>query len=354
MRSRVAFVVLNYNCKPFLKNCIDSMIRQEYKIKPKIFFVDNSSQDGSVELVRKNYSVVQIIENKENFGTSKGLNIGVKKAMREYDYIGIFNPDIILEKNWLKAAMSTLNSNSSVDVCTSLVTSWDKKNVETAGGTVSNLFLGILSGFLHGTPVRLISQEYKKKDFPVFFGVITAMLVRSAAFKRVGLFDENYFMCFEDSDLCWRMLNSGKKIMCNPQAIIYHYSHGSNPEKKLSLRLFRETETNVLATYYKNLSTASFISLIVPLVFFRTIFSLAYLFISFELTVTKLSGILQFFVNLFDGKYTAQKALAVKIKIVSDWDVLRNNPTTPFSFVAPFRYTSGWFKNIKKNIDEKY
>ena len=80
---KVSIVVLNWNGKLYLKDCLDSLQKVIYK-NLEIIVVDNASIDGSVEFIRKNFPKVKIIKNKKNYGFAKGNNIGFKASKGEY------------------------------------------------------------------------------------------------------------------------------------------------------------------------------------------------------------------------------------------------------------------------------
>lgn len=349
---KVALLVLNYNSKPFLKNCVCSLIRQDYN-SFEVFVIDNASTDGSPNFVKKIFPRIRLIETPKNFGVGKGFNEIIKKISKDFDYIGLFNPDIKVDKNWLRESVSTLNNYPEAEICASLVLDWQGKKIDTAGGRIINFLAGVFGGFLGGLSFKNVPLAYKKKEFPVFFGVITAMLVRTSTFKKFGFFDEDYFMYFEDVDFSWRVLLGGGKIYCNPKAIIYHYGHGSRPKKTLSLKLLKQTETNLLATYFKNLSPLFFLFIFLPLIFIRVLASFLYLPISPKITLAKISGICLFFIRIFSGKYWKQQKFVFFIRKLTDFQVLALNPNSLFSFAPLFLMMSSWFSLIGKVYNKK-
>ena len=353
---KVALVVLNYNGRDFIKGCIDSLLAQDYH-NFYIFIIDNCSKDKSVDFIKEQYRCslypkIIIIENSKNFGIGKGFNDTIKKLTKEFDYIGLFNSDIRVDKNWIKECVATFDKFNAAQVCASFILDWGGKTVDSAGGTIINFFAGVFGGFLGGIPIEKVPQEYKNQESRVFFGILTAMMVRSSAFEKFGFFDEDYFMYFEDIDFSWRVLIGGGKIYCNPKAIVYHYGHGSKPSKNLSLKLLKQTETNLLATYFKNLSYPSFFLVFIPLVLIRFIFSLFYLPISPKVTLSKISGIYLFFNKLLTGQYKEKRNNVSHIRKLNDWQVLMINPNFLFSFKTLFLSVKPWCKLIFRNINK--
>lgn len=344
---KTAFLILNYNARPFLRDCLNSMLDQKDD-DFEVFLVDNSSTDDSIDFVKKNYPQVKVIANYKNFGVGKGFNNVIKRVLEEFDYIGLFNPDIKVDKNWLKESVKTLEDYPEAEICAGLILDWKGKKIDTAGGTIINFLTGVFGGFLGNLPIKNVPLVYKKKEFPVFFGVVTAMLVRTSAFKKFGFFDEDYFMYFEDIDFSWRVLLGGGKIYCNPKAVVYHYGHGTNPKKRLSLKLLKQTEINLLATYFKNLSPLFFLLVFVPLVVIRVLASFLYLPISPKITLAKISGICLFPTRLLFGQYRKQKIFVSYIRKLTDSQVLALNPTSLFSFISLVSMMSHWFDLIGK------
>ncbi len=102
---KVGVIILNWNGKEILEKCLDSLKKTDYD-NMHILVVDNASTDGSVEMVKKNYPWVEVLELDKNYGFAKGNNEGVRYFMRKYkdmEYIVLLNNDMeIIDKRWLK------------------------------------------------------------------------------------------------------------------------------------------------------------------------------------------------------------------------------------------------------------
>ena len=94
MRFDISIVIVNYNTKEYLLNCIDSIFQSKYRGNLEVIVVDNNSSDNSLQLIKKNENQIEIIENSTNLGFSKAVNIGLKKCNGKY--ICILNPDTII------------------------------------------------------------------------------------------------------------------------------------------------------------------------------------------------------------------------------------------------------------------
>ncbi|GEM_PF-2023456 len=343
---KVALFILNYNSKSFLGAVIESCKKQTYR-NFKIIVIDNNSADESIDFLKTHYPNIELITNKKNIGVGAGFNKGIKKYLNNFEYMAFFNPDMKIHKHWLKETLWSLENDPQAQTCAGLLTDWQGKHTENAGGIIVNIFTGIFGGFLSGIPIKKLPKQYKNKTFPVFYSTLTSMLVRTNAFKKYGLFDEGYFMSSEEIDFCWRVWMNGGKILCNTKAKAAHYIHGSNPSTNIKLYIFKHTETNILLTYYKNLSTLTFLLLIVPLIIFRLTASLLYIPVSPRITITKLEGILLFFPQMLTKKYRTHRSFISQIKRQNDWIILKYNPTPLFSFTPIYTSMKKWFATIR-------
>src|SRR3989338_3853888 len=108
---KLSVVVLNWNGKQYLNNCLGSLSKQNYK-DFEVILVDNGSTDGSVDYVRKNFPKARVIENKKNLGFTIGNNIGIEKSKGRYVFI--LNNDTKLDKSCLKELVNVMDSNKKI------------------------------------------------------------------------------------------------------------------------------------------------------------------------------------------------------------------------------------------------
>ena len=349
-QKKVALLTLNYNSKQFLEVSVTSLLNQTYK-NFEIFVIDNLSTDGSVEFLRErfpktNYPKVNIISHTVNGGVGKGFNKVIKKIYKNYDYIGILDQDVKVDRNWLKECISTLEKDPNNYICCPITYNWDGTVVDNVGGAIINILAGIFVGFLGDYKKQEIPEKYVDTEFKNLFAVATAMVVKTQAFEEFGFYDEDYFIYFEEFDFSWRIVLGGKKVMCNTKALAYHYGHGSKYTKKVSLLLLKVSETNLFATYVKNLSLTSILFLIYPLLLFRILFSLFYLAISPGITLAKLEGIGIFLKRWFTGQYGVARKFVSTVRKKSDIQVLSLNPNSIFSVSPIFSAAISWFRTI--------
>ena len=94
---KLSIIIVNYNVRHFLRQCLQSVENAVSKTNAEVFVVDNNSVDGSVSMVRESFSWVKLIENKENLGFSKANNLAIKQAKGEY--VLLLNPDTVVEED---------------------------------------------------------------------------------------------------------------------------------------------------------------------------------------------------------------------------------------------------------------
>ena len=219
----VSIIIVNWNSGNFLKGCIESLQTQSYR-DFEIVLVDNASTDGSTEFVEKNFPEVRIIRSEKNLGFAGGNNLGILNSKSEL--VCLFNPDAIAEKNWLSTLVSVLQSSEKIGGAAGKLYYLDDRFGKNAiFCTWSKI------GPLSGNPSNFYNNEpVSKVDY--FTGA--AMLVKRKMIQKIGLLDTEYFLYFEETDLCARMIRAGYDLIYVPTAIAWHaVSPLSNSEKKL-------------------------------------------------------------------------------------------------------------------------
>ena len=216
--SKIFTIIPNWNLRDDLLACIDSLLKQT-GVAQEIIVVDNGSQDGSVEEIRKKYPEVHVIALLENLGYAGALNLGIRYALENSaEYTLLLNNDTLIPEDVLQKLLFVLENDRSIGiVAPKILYNSNRKIVFALGDKRSRLF-----------PVP-IGYGYRKKDRPQYTGEMEfdyvtgcAMLVRAEVFQKTGLFNEAYFMYFEDADFCYRVREDGYRIVCYGDAVIYH------------------------------------------------------------------------------------------------------------------------------------
>lgn len=266
----VSIIIVNWNGKHFLSNCLSSLSMITYK-NIEIIFIDNASNDGSVDFVKNNYPNMEVIINKENLGYAQGHDEAFKKAKGEL--ILLLSADTIVEKNLLDELVKGIYFEKNIGaIMPKLVMCPQKNRIDSIG----EYFLpcGILYHF--GRDKDQSKLQYNKPA-EIFSGKGACLLFKRDVLKKTGLFDKDYFAYFEETDLCHRIWLSGNKVIYWPNTSVCHIGGGASRQMVPAFILFHSNK-NILCTYLKNLSFKYLIKVLpLTLIIYQTAF-FAYLF----------------------------------------------------------------------------
>lgn len=220
-----SIIIPNWNGKHLLKDCLGSLLNQNYK-NFEIVLVDNSSTDNSVEYVEKNFPKIKIIKLDRNYGFAKAINRGVKQSNAKY--VVFLNNDTSVDENWLKHLIVCADLHPEViSVNSRLLNFYERKRIDGVGITINEV----------GQARSIGWQEKDKEQYKegyIFGATGGASLFRRKDFINVGMFDETYFMYSEEVDFSFRAQFLGYKSIFCPKAIVFH-KHKATARKSLDL-----------------------------------------------------------------------------------------------------------------------
>ncbi len=231
----VGVSIVEFNTKDFLKNCLKQLKKQQISQKLNIWVLDNNSSDGSVEMLKKEFSDVGLIESRENLGFAKGQNKILKKITD--DYVLILNPDTEFGSIEVQEMVKFMDANPDCAISSCILLD-QKGGLDSNGGDLPfgvALFTWLFNlDFKNFPNFHRVDNEYYQKAKDVDWVGGTFMFARKKILDRIGYFNENYFMYFEDVDLCFRAKKVGYRIMINPKVRIKHISGASSKNPRLS------------------------------------------------------------------------------------------------------------------------
>ena len=217
----ISLIVLNYNGKQHLQECLGSLLKLDYPEHCReILLVDNASSDGSQDLVGEQFPSVRIIQNAGNLGFAAGNNVGARQATGEY--IAFLNNDMRVDAQFAHALVTAVRSDSTAVCAGAKILSWDGTLVDFAGS--AGHFAGYAYQAANGKPASAVADDTVR---PVLFACGGAMLIDRQVFLDVGGFDEDFFAVYEDFDLGWRLWLLGHTVLYAPGAVVYHHHHGT-------------------------------------------------------------------------------------------------------------------------------
>lgn len=260
----LSIIIVNYNTRQLLDNCLKSIFKYDWKIHFKVIVVDNASTDGSAVLVAKQFPQVELIKNDQNIGFAAGNNLALKKINSET--MLLLNSDTEVLADSLDN-LYHLASNYDISSCQIL-----NKELILQPNTGDFPFGLALFNWLTGLddifsfwqiPLRSFHQNNKKfyngiKEVDWVSG--TAMLINRQVVDKIGLLDESFFMYFEDVDYCLRAKKMGFKIGWTDQAKIIHLGGASSQDPQLSqwlgefkglIRIYQKYSGNLAAVLIK-------------------------------------------------------------------------------------------------------
>lgn len=242
---KLSIVIVNYNVKYFLEQCLHSVEKACKDIETEIFVVDNNSVDGSTGMIIQKFPDVKLINNKKNLGFSKANNQAMRKATG--DYILLLNPDTVVEENTFIKVISFMDEHPEagglgvkmIDGKGKFLPE-SKRGLPTPWVAFYKIF-GLSTLFPKSKVFGKYHLSYLDKDEIHEIDILAGafMLMRKSVLDEVGLLDEDFFMYGEDIDLSYRITKGGFKNYYFPETTIIHYKGESTKKGSLNyVRMF--------------------------------------------------------------------------------------------------------------------
>lgn len=229
----LSVVIVTWNAKKYVRECLQSLAEQEQDLGLEIIVVDNASSDGTPELVAEQFPEVGLIRNSENLGFAKGNNVGMNLSHGEY--IALINSDVNVQRDCLRKMADYLQQNPSVGMLGPRMLRPDGSVGRSymRFPSLANWFCRALAldslfrrrrwfgGFL------MTDFDHRKTaEVDVLNGWF--WMIRRSAWLQVGPLDEGFFMYGEDIDWCQRFHQAGWRVVYFPGAEALHYGGASS------------------------------------------------------------------------------------------------------------------------------
>jgi N-acetylglucosaminyl-diphospho-decaprenol L-rhamnosyltransferase len=241
----LAIVILNYNTRNLLRNCLRSLQLQPPGLRTSVCVVDNASSDGSAAMVRQEFPAVHLIVNQANIGYSAGNNVGLRRfgfgrtpAARTPRYALLLNPDTLVPPGALAAMVRFMDERPQVGVAGPRVRRPDgsldracRRSFPTPQVSFYRM-AGLSRLFPRSRRFNAYNLEYLPEDavHPVDSVVGAYMQVRGAAIAQAGLLDESFFMYGEDLDWAKRIKDAGWQVWYNGLVEITHVKEAASSQ----------------------------------------------------------------------------------------------------------------------------
>ncbi len=295
---KISSVTLNWNGVDTLYPCMESLKNQDMTLY-EVIVVDNCSEDGSVEMIEKNFPDVVIVRNEANFGAPRGRNRGLKRALEKpVDYIFTLDNDLYADRSCVRELVTQAENNSKIGIIGAFI--YDAESPDhliSAGGMV--YYTQNVSGQLkkYSSGQTLVDVDYCGTGH---------MLTKREVFHQIGLLDETFIgYGFEDTDFGFRARRAGFRICTCPVAKVWHKPHSNIGRYSFSKKYLESRNAVIFMKRY-----AKFCNWIKFLFF--AILGLPYAFVTQGIFGRKMSGVWGKAKGLFDG-FLNRKKTALKI-----------------------------------------
>lgn len=230
---KLSVIIVNYNVCVLLRQALTTIVKACVNIDHEIFVVDNASKDNSAAMVRKDFTQVQLIENKKNLGFSKAGNQALKLATGEY--VLLLNPDTITRSDTLQKAIEFMEKHPAAGgLSVRMINPMGEFLPESKRGLnlpwVAFFKLTGLSKMFSKSRLYDRNHTYWTEEFETAeIDILSApfMLLRKSVLERTGLLDERFFMYGENIDLSYRIRMAGFKNYYFPKTYIIHFREQS-------------------------------------------------------------------------------------------------------------------------------
>ncbi len=218
----VTTIVVNWNGRAFLDQCLSSLVAQTYQ-PHEIILVDNASTDGSADDVEAKWPSIKVLRSQTNLGFAAGNNLAIQHSTG--NYVALLNNDAYAEPDWLAKMIEVADQHESVGMIACKVLFADTPNMINSTGIALDW-----AGFCWDWQGGQIDDPTKIKIEERFGPTGGAALYRRVLLTEIGLFDEDFFAYAEDADLAWRAQRSGWQCLYVPQARVYHAASATSGE----------------------------------------------------------------------------------------------------------------------------
>ncbi len=244
---KVLVVIPNWNGEDLLAESLRSIENQTYPCQ--IVVVDNGSTDGSIDIIKKQFPKVHLIELAENTGFTGGVNAGLRYSIEEgFWATALFNNDAEAEPDWLENLVKELEEDKKAGIATGKLMRQDKKHIDSTGDFYTIWGIPMPRGRNHKD-----TGQYDQVE-SVFGASGGASLYRTSMLKQIGLFDERFFAYIEDVDISFRARLAGWGVVYTPKAVVYHHVSATTSKMVSSFARYHWIK-NYLMAYTKNMPT---------------------------------------------------------------------------------------------------
>lgn len=260
----LTIIIVNWNTREMLKNCLESIMKNQGNQNIKIIVVDNNSKDGSKNMIEEQFPEVKLINSGSNIGFGRANNLAIKQT--NTPFVLFLNPDTIVMENTIDNMLKFMESQAKVGAigCKMINLFSGKTKIDTDGEaqmlglqwtpTPIKILIKVL--FL-SNKVILKLKKYLPYHDPNKSGYVSflpgaCLMVKKEVLERVGGFDERFFMYAEDYDLCRRIKEAGWELYYMSEVEIAHYVGGASEKatSQFNTLMMCQSISQLMEKYY--------------------------------------------------------------------------------------------------------
>ena len=255
----ISFIIVNWNTRSILINCLNSIYKTVTDIDSEIYVVDNNSTDGSQEVVKNGFPDVKLIENSTNTGFAHANNQAL--SVMQGRFAVLLNSDAVLQEGAIKSLLNFMNNTPNAGIAGVQLINEDGSRQNS----IDN-FPSLETEIFNKSILRLIFPNRYPGKSRIYHNPIevdsvigACMMVRKEAIDEVGLLEEDYFIFLEETDWCFRMHKKGWKVYHVPDSKVFHLSGHS--KKKAPGESQIEYYKSLYKFFRKNKDPVSYLTL---------------------------------------------------------------------------------------------
>ena len=267
MALKLSVIIVNYNVKYYLDQCIRSVLRafEEMNTPAEIIVVDNHSADGSVDYLEQRYPqklfpMVRFVRSAHNLGFARANNIAIRQSRGEY--VLLLNPDTIVGEDALKASVDFMDVHEDAGaVGVRMLGTQGRRAMESRRGLPTPMvsffkMLGFCNRWPHHRLFGKYYMGYLPWDEPSQIEVVSGAycMLRRKALDEVGLLDEDFFMYGEDIDLSYRVLKGGYHNYYLPVDILHYKGESTQKSSFRYVHVFYEAMLIFFRKHYSGMT----------------------------------------------------------------------------------------------------
>ncbi len=248
---KVAVVILNWNGVHLLRHYLPTVCQYTSSDLADIYVADNGSTDNSLDVLKKEFPDIHVIAMPDNTGFASGYNIALDSI--QHPYIVLLNSDVAVTPNWLEPLVGYADENPDVAASQPKILSDRNRRFFEHAGACGGYIDKYGFPFCRGRLFDHVEEDKGQYDTvtDIFWATGACLFIRNADFKKAGGLDPLFFAHMEEIDLCWRLRQFDRRIVCIPQSAVYHQG-GATLDMDNPRKTYLNFRNNILMLY-KNL-----------------------------------------------------------------------------------------------------